>query len=61
MEIDSLSPRMNFTTVLFATIAFLAVLLVVTWDPMVFVALFVTSGCGGWILGKRVITEPEVA
>jgi len=52
---------MNLTAALVATIAFLAVLLVVTWDPMVFVALFVTSGCGGWILGKRVITEPEVA
>lgn len=52
---------MNLTTALVATIAFLAVLLVVTWDPMVFVALFVTSACGGWIFGKRVITEAEVA
>jgi len=61
LEIDSLSPRMNFTTVLFATIAFLAVVLFVTWDPMVLVALFVTSACGGWVLGKRVLGEPEVA
>jgi len=52
---------MNFTTVLFATIAFLAVVLFVTWDPMVLVALFVTSACGGWVLGKRVLGEPEVA
>jgi len=52
---------MNLTTALVATIAFLAVLLVVTWDPMVLVALFVTSACGGWVLGKRVLGEPEVA
>lgn len=52
---------MKLTTALFATVAFLAGLLFVTWDPMVLVALFVTSACGGWMLGKRVLDTPEVA